>query len=229
MNKRFAIVLVFICFFMLGLNFLKKITVRVKTTSNSYSSYTVLIDAGHGARDGGCVGANGTLEKDLNLEYAKTLKQLLEARNVKVVMTRNSDEALYTENAKSKKLSEMKAREEIILNTKPDLVISIHMNSFALKSVKGAKVFFKQSSEPSEQVAKYIHRSINSYLNKDFPAPTSGDYYILNCSPYTAVLIECGYLSNLEEEELLKTKAYRESLMHSVFCGILVYLGINSY
>lgn len=229
MNKYLTANIIFVCILMLVFQIVGTQFDGLKATSSAYSSYTVVIDPGHGARDGGCVGQNGTVEKELNLDYAKTLKKLLESRGVKVVMTRESDKAIYDEDASSKKTSEMKAREKTIMDNSPDLVISIHMNSFALKSVKGVKVFYKQSSEPSKSVANYIHRSVNSYLGKNFSSPTVGDYYILNCSPYTSVLIECGYLSNLEEEELLKSKEYREKLMHSVFCGILIFLGINSY
>lgn len=229
MNKSLAKSIIFVCILMLSFQIVGLSFDGLRTTSKIYSSYTVVIDPGHGARDGGCVGKNGAVEKELNLDYAKTLKKLLEGRGVKVVMTRESDKALYDEDASSKKTSEMKAREKTIMDHSPDLVVSIHMNSFALKSLRGVKVFYKQSSEPSCAVANYIHRSVNSYLGKNFSSPAVGDYYILNCSPYTSVLIECGYLSNVEEEELLKSKEYREKLMHSVFCGILIFLGINSY
>lgn len=227
MKKLFAEILVVFVFMIICLS--SAGILKSRQASKIFSTYTVVIDAGHGARDGGCVGVNGSIEKDLNLEYAKTLKKLLTSRGVKVVMTRESDKALYSEDAKTKKISEMKAREKIIMDTKPDLVVSIHMNSFSLKSAKGAKVFYKQDSEPSKIVAQYIHKSINSYLDSKFPAPSAGDYYILNCSPYSSILVECGYLSNAEEEEMLQTKSYREKLMHSVFCGILIYLGLNYY
>lgn len=191
--------------------------------------FVVVVDAGHGARDGGCVGANGSVEKELNLEYAKTLKEMLETKNIKVVMTRENDKALYDESSSNKKLQEMKARREIIQKAQPDLVVSIHMNSFGLKSAKGAKAFYGTENEKGKTVADCVQKSMYYYAGAKDVLAKKGDYYILNCTKYPSILIECGYLSNMEEETLLMTKEYRQKLMHSVFCGILVYLGFNFY
>ena len=205
-----------------------KFVKEVSTDSPIYD-YTIVIDAGHGARDGGCVGVSGSVEKDLNLEYAKTLKSLLETKNIKVIMTRTNDDELYNENASNKKLSEMKARATLIKNSAPDLVVSIHMNSFPLKSVSGAKAFYRADSENSKIVADNIQKSMYYYCNIKSKISATGDYYILNCTDYTSVLIECGYLSNAEEEQKLLTKEYREKLMHSVYSGILLSFGLNYY
>ena len=191
--------------------------------------YTIVIDAGHGGRDGGCVGENGSIEKDLNLAYSKTLQKMLEDRGVSVIMTRTDDNGLYSNSANNKKLSDMKARAKIITNYKPNLVVSIHMNSFALKSAKGARVFHKIDSEPSKTVGDNIQKSLHYYCSAPATKSSAGDYYILNCTNYTSVLIECGYLSNAEEEYNLNQKEYREKLVHSIFSGILIYLGLDYY
>lgn len=202
----------------------------IKAVSGSPKyDYVVVIDAGHGARDGGCVGANGSVEKELNLEYAKTLKELLLTKNIQVVMTRENDDALYDENSSNKKLDEMRARKEIIRSAKPDLVVSIHMNSFGLKSAKGARAFYGTENELGQTVADCVQRSMHYFANARHVNSAKGDYYILNCTQYPSILIECGYISNADEEEMLNTKEYRQKLMHSVFCGILVYLGFNYY
>lgn len=203
----------------------------VKTSSGSMpqSEYTIVIDAGHGARDGGCVGVNGSVEKELNLKYAKSLANLLKKSNVNVIMTREDDKPLYDENAKNKKLSEMTARQHIIERAKPDLVISIHMNSFALKSAKGSHTFYKNNSEIGKKVGDNIQKSLHYYMGARNQSSNVGDYYILNCTEYTSVLVECGYLSNSEEEKLLCSDEYREKFVHSVFCGILISLGLNHY
>ena len=203
--------------------------VREVSIDSPIYDYTIVIDAGHGARDGGCVGVSGSVEKDLNLEYATTLKSFLETNKIKVIMTRTSDDELYDENASNKKLSEMKARAALIKNSSPDLVISIHMNSFPLKSVNGAKAFYRSNSEKSKIVADNIQKSMHYYCNVKSKSSAIGDYYILNCTDYTSVLVECGYLSNPEEEQKLLTKEYREKLMHSVYTGILLSFGLNHY
>lgn len=191
--------------------------------------YTIVIDAGHGARDGGCVGISGSVEKNLNLEYANTLKSFLENKNIKVLMTRTNDDKLYEEKASNKKLSEMKARATLIKNSAPDLVVSIHMNSFPLKSVNGAKAFYRADSEKSKLVADNIQKSMYYYCGLKSKNSSTGDYYILNCTDHTTVLVECGYLSNPEEEQKLLTKEYREKLMHSVYCGIMLSFGLSYY
>lgn len=202
----------------------------IKAVSGSPKySYVIVVDAGHGARDGGCVGINGSVEKELNLEYAKTLKELLQTKDIQVIMTRESDEALYNENSSNKKLDEMKARKERIRNAKPDLVVSIHMNSFGLKSVTGPKAFYGTENKNGKTIANAVQKSMHYYAGAKDVTAKAGDYYILNCTQYPSILIECGYISNAEEEAKLNTKEYRQKLMHSVFCGILVYLGFNYY
>lgn len=224
-NKK--IIIVVITIFML-LIITSNILHEVSNEAPSYD-YTIVIDAGHGARDGGCVGIYGSVEKDLNLEYAKTLKSLLETKNINVIMTRSNDDELYDKNSSNKKLSEMKARATTINNNTPDLVVSIHMNSFPLKSVSGAKAFYRQDSEKSKYVADNIQKSMFYYCGVKSQTSAIGDYYILNCTSYTSVLIECGYLSNPEEERKLLTNEYKEKLMHSVYVGILLSFGLNHY
>ena len=198
----------------------------VKTSTRPKSKYTIVIDAGHGGRDGGSIGANGSVEKELNLDYAKSLQKLLTKSGINVVMTRSTDNGLYNEKADNKKLSDMRSRRDIINNSTPDLVISIHMNSFPLDSCKGAKTFYQIGSNTSFEAAKSIQNSLNYYVPNASKTVSSGDYYILNCTKYTSVLIECGFLSSPEEEHLLTSDAYREEFTYSIYRGIMLYLGI---
>ena len=177
-------------------------------------------------RDGGSIGANGSIEKELNLAYAKSLKKLLEKSGVNVVMTRDSDGGLYSEDANNKKLSDMRKRRDIINNCQPDLVVSVHMNSFPLDSCKGAKTFYQIGSDVSCSAAKDIQNSLNYYIDNASKTVSAGDYYILNCTKYTSVLIECGFVSSPEEEQLLNNEDYKNKFMYAVYCGIAMYLGI---
>jgi len=188
--------------------------------------YTIVIDAGHGGRDGGSIGVHGSIEKELNLEYAKSLKKLLVKSGVNVVMTRTNDDGLYSDEASNKKLSDMRKRREIINNAQPDLVISIHMNSFPLDSCKGAKTFYQVDSKISKNAAQNIQNSLNYYIDNASKIVSAGDYYILNCTQYTSVLIECGFVSSPEEEQRLNNKEYREEFVYSIYRGIMMYLGI---
>jgi len=198
----------------------------ISASTRPKGEYTIVIDAGHGGRDGGSIGVNGSIEKELNLAYAKSLQKMLKKSGVNVVMTRENDDGLYSQDADNKKLSDMRKRREIINNARPDLVISIHMNSFPLDSCKGAKTFYQIGSDASFNAAKSIQNSLNYYVDNASKTVGAGDYYILNCTKYTSVLIECGFVSSPEEEQLLNNDTYREEFVYSVYRGIMLYLGI---
>ncbi len=221
-NKKYIFIAV-VCLLVAGTAI---IVPTIKASVRPKAEFTIVIDAGHGGRDGGSVGVNGSLEKDLNLAYAKSLQKLLAKSGVKVVMTRKGDGGLYSNEANNKKLSDMRKRRDIINDAMPDLVVSIHMNSFPLDSCKGAKTFYQIGSEVSYNVAKRIQGSLNYYIPNASKTVSAGDYYILNCTKYTSVLIECGFVSSPEEEELLNNDNYREEFVYSVYRGILLALGI---
>ena len=223
MLRKKYIFIALLCCVLLGV---VAIIPSMATSTKPRGEYTIVIDAGHGGRDGGSVGANGSIEKELNLAYAKTLQKLLKKAGVNVVMTRESDDGLYSDDASNKKLSDMRHRRDIINNAQPDLVVSVHMNSFPLDSCKGAKTFYQIGSDISFEAAKNIQNSLKYYIDNASSTVSAGDYYILNCTKYTSVLIECGFVSSPEEEQLLNNKDYQERFMYSVYCGILMYLGI---
>lgn len=197
---------------------------------SNYNGITIVIDAGHGGRDGGSVGVNGTIEKEINLKYALTLKEKLVDSGYRVELTRRTDDGLYSETALNKKMSDMRARFNIIQKTNPNLVISIHMNSFNSPTARGAITYYRNGDEASKRCADLVQASLNTYCEAPSALGKVGDYYILNCSYYTSILIECGFISNPEEEHLLNTDSYREKFIDAVYSGILLYFGnSNNY
>ncbi len=197
----------------------------IRASVRPKGEYTIVIDAGHGGRDGGSVGKNGSVEKELNLKYAKSLQKMLTKAGVNVIMTRTNDDGLYNEDESNKKLSDMRARRDIIRNAQPDLVVSVHMNSFPLPTCTGAKTFYQAGNNASQIVAKSIQDSLHYYIDNASSTVSAGDYYILNCTPYTSVLVECGFISTPSEEALLNDNTYCDKLMYSVYCGIMMCLG----
>lgn len=184
-------------------------------------TYTIVIDAGHGGIDGGAIGkTTGITESELNLVYAKMLKQICEEYGMKVVMTRSDMAGLYNETAKSKKKSEMEKRKEIIKKANPDFVVSIHMNSFGSESVRGAHVFYAEGSTAGEALAQSIADVLSKNISYAHKNAKIGDYYVLNCTSNPSVLVECGFLSNAEEEVLLQDEKYIHDFCYNVFCGI---------
>lgn len=184
---------------------------------------TIVVDAGHGGIDGGSVGFSGTTERVINLDYAKTLKKYLENYGFKVVMTRENLDGLYPSYSTNKKKDDMIERKKIIENANADLVISIHMNSFPLQSCRGAQVFYNPESEISKSLATSIQNVFVSSLPNARQNIDVGDYYMLNCSNVPSVIVECGFISNIEEEKLLLNEEYREKLCYSILCGVVKY------
>ncbi|MBO5394298.1 MAG: N-acetylmuramoyl-L-alanine amidase [Clostridia bacterium] len=186
--------------------------------------YTIVIDAGHGGRDGGAVGkTTGVSESELNLQFALTLKAVCEEFGIGVVMTRSDMKGLYDENASNKKRSEMEKRREIINSSNADLMISLHMNSFPLSSCEGAYVFYGKGCEEGERLAGSISSSLSKSFDSARKIATIGDYYVLNYSSIPSALVECGFLSNPEEERLLASEQYQKEFCYSLLAGILSY------
>lgn len=222
--KKNKILIVVLCVFIVAL--LLSTLFTVKFTSSPKFDYTIVIDAGHGGIDGGTVGdITGITERELNLVYAKKLAALCKEASFNVVMTRTNLNGLYDTFSENKKKDDMLKREEIIKKANPDLVISLHMNSFPLESSRGAQCFFKEGHKESIFLANKIQECLYEDLPHAREFSLKGDYYILNCSNYPSVIIECGYLSNSEEEKLLLQDDYQDKVVYSVFKGIYKFFG----
>ena len=219
--KKKHILTFVLCLMLVAVFFIVPNTTNI---SSPKTKYVVVIDAGHGGIDGGCEGATTKIsEASLNLDYAKCLKEKLEAFGFKVVMTRSSESGLYNPLASNKKKDDMKKRRSIIENANADFVISIHMNSYS-SSAHGAQVFYGKDDAPSKFLAENIQKHFINNLEYARKEIKIGDYYMLNEISSPSVLIECGYLSNPKEEALLITEEYKNELCYSILLGILEYL-----
>lgn len=181
---------------------------------------TIVLDAGHGGFDGGVVGkTTGVKESDINLAITKATKTYLKKAGYNVVLTRSNSEGLYSVTDKNKKLADFKKRKEIIEQSKPALVVSIHQNFYPIESVSGPQVFYWEKSEVSKEYARIIQNTINAGTGGKRVA-MKGDYYILQCTEYPSVLIECGFLSNPTEEKLLVSAEYQQKMAYLIYSGI---------
>ena len=189
--------------------------------------YTIVVDAGHGGRDNGCSGESGIKESDVNLAIAKILKDYLESLDINVVMTRMDGNGLYEANAENYKQSDMAERLSIINNASPDLVISIHQNSFNDSSQRGAQAFFQEFDDVSKVFADGVQSQlIAAQLPYARSESNDGDYYILKESKFPSVLIECGYLYNREEEVMLGDSEYQNKIAYAIMCGVVKYFDL---
>ena len=195
---------------------------------------TVIIDAGHGGEDCGAIGKNGVLEKDLNLSIALELQKMLEAAGIPTRLTRDCDTLLYDKNSDyhgKKKILDMQARRQIINQYSNAVFISIHMNSFPQEKYSGLQVYYSPNTQNSEQLAQYIQDTVRSNLqhNNDRKIKSSEDnIYLLNDTPHPSVLIECGFLSNREECELLCEASYQKRLSMCIYAAIVNYLSFHA-
>ncbi|EFR87650.1 N-acetylmuramoyl-L-alanine amidase [Listeria marthii] len=183
---------------------------RSKTTK--LSEATIVIDPGHGGNDPGAKGANGTIEKEMTLKTAKQLKEKLESRGAKVILTRNSD-----------KYISLKARTNVAAKNNADVFISIHFDSLedTSKAVSGQTTYYYDNSDKS------LAESINTTLGNDLPTSNRGsrvgDYYVVRENSQPAVLLELGYLSSAKDERNINSASYRSQIADSVTDGLSNY------
>ncbi len=185
---------------------------------------TVVLDAGHGGIDVGAVGANGTLESDLNLQYCKTLQSMMQDYGINVVMTREDENGLYSEYKSGFKMEDMRKRRAIIQEVNPDLVISIHMNKYAVSSSRGAQVFYDDEIESGKELAETLQKVFINNLPSARAECKSADLYMLKCTTAPSILVECGFLSNPEEEELLTQESYMRELCYCILASVLAVI-----
>lgn len=186
----------------------------------------ICVDAGHGGGDPGKVGVSGVQEKDVNLRIALKLKTALEKEGYRVVMTREDDTDLADDGAGSRKVSDMRNRCERIREAGPALTISIHQNSYGDSSVKGAQVFYYGSSTEGKALAEALQESLIRVLDPDNhrAAKANESYYMLKKTSVPTVIVECGFLSNPEEEADLQNSDYQEKVVKAVCDGVKEYL-----
>lgn len=186
----------------------------------------VVIDAGHGGKDPGKVGVNGALEKEINLQIALRLKSLLEQNDVAVVLTREEDKDLASEQAASRKNEDLRARAALIAAAEPVVMVSIHQNSYPEEEVDGAQVFYYAGSDSGKMLGSIIQNSLKSEIDdgNHRVAKANKEYYLLKKATCPAVIIECGFLSNPSEAALLATEEYQEKLAFAIHLGIMEYI-----
>lgn len=188
----------------------------------------IVIDAGHGFPDGGAIGMNGSIESTLNIKVSKLVKKKLIKKGYSVIMTREDENAIADEGRTmaKRKLSDMTKRLELINTSGADMLISIHMNKFSDSRYKGAQVLYSSNFVESEMLAKHIQTELctipeNESKRTFLKAPNT--IYLMRNTVIPAVIVECGFLSNFEEEQLLNTSQYREKLATAIVLGVENY------
>jgi N-acetylmuramoyl-L-alanine amidase len=193
-----------------------------------------VIDAGHGGEDGGTVGVDGTLEKDINLTLARELFDALTSRGIRCVMTRTEDMLLYDRNADyegRKKALDAKARLEIAAKQERAIFVSIHQNSYPVAKYSGFQVYYSKNSPESAEIAKKLELAVREELQPDnnrASKEAGTNIYLLNKLTCPAVLLECAFLSNPEECAQLQDTEYRARLVDVLSDALESYICENS-
>lgn len=190
--------------------------------------FTVYIDAGHGGVDPGKVGINGKLEKDINLQISEKIGSFLKQADVEVVYTRQTDAGLYDESDSNKKREDMKNRVKKMEEAKPDLIVSIHQNSYPEEDVHGAQTFYYDNSSEGKRAAEILQEQLIKTIDPDNhrTAKANDSYYLLKKTSYPIVIAECGFLSNREEAQKLTEPYYQEKVAWAVYMGVMRYLNL---
>ena len=193
-------------------------------SANKNKRFCVVIDAGHGGIDGGVTGRNSNVsESEINLDIAFKLQKLFENAAIETVLTRKTSGGLYGLASKGYKRRDMKKRAEIIKSSGADLFISIHQNFYSDSSRRGAQVFYY--AEKDKKFAFCIQNKLNSMKEASRECEILfGDYFVLKQADFPACIVECGFLSNAQDEKLLLDESYREKLASAIFGGALEYL-----
>lgn len=177
--------------------------------------HTIIIDAGHGGVDGGATSCTGMLESAFNLEIAIRLNDLLHLFGIHTKMVRTTDISVYTqgETIAAKKISDLKNRVKMVNDTENALLLSIHQNTFSDSRYSGAQVFYSQKGEGqllAENLQSAFIQTLNPGSNRR--CKRADGIYLMENIEKTGVLIECGFLSNPEEEAMLRDKTYQQKL-----------------
>lgn len=233
LNRKIIIAIITAFFIILSvllyLTFMANSSARV-VSSKPKEQNTVIIDAGHGGEDGGAIGIDGTVEKDINLDIALKLRDILKFYGFDIIMTRTEDVMTCDDGLDSlrkRKISDIHNRFDLMQKYPDAVFISVHQNKFDDSSQHGTQVFYSGNNEKSKALAQSIQASVVSVLQPDnsrVVKKSGSGIYLLYHAKIPAVLVECGFISNSAEVKKLKDENYRMKLAILIADGLLKYL-----
>jgi N-acetylmuramoyl-L-alanine amidase len=200
----------------------------VQTVSLPVSGKTIVVDAGHGVPDEGAQSSDGTTEAETNLKIALKLQNLLEQSGCTVILTRSDENAIYdidSKTLKQKKVSDIHNRVKIGNESQADIFVSIHLNKIPQAQYDGWQTFYNKDSEDGQKLATAIQSSLNEAIQKENNrvAKTIENIYIINHVEIPTTIVECGFLSNPDEEKKLLDDEYQNRLAWGIYNGIIEY------
>ena len=199
-----------------------------QTSSTPVSGKVIVLDAGHGVPDEGAQSSRGTTEAETNLKIALKLQNLLEQSGCSVILTRSDENAIYDldkNTLREKKISDIRNRVKIGNSSSADIFVSIHLNKIPQQQYWGWQCFYNSKNEKSINLAKKIQSNLNDAIQKENKrvAMKLDTVYIMKHVEIPISIVECGFLSNPEEEQQLLNDEYQDKLAWGIFNGIIEY------
>lgn len=229
-KRRIVTIVGIICLILLVISVNSKVSRQksVPTVTLPVSNKVIVLDAGHGKPDEGAESSNGTTEAETNLKIALKVQSLLEQSGATVILTRSDENSIYdldSKTLKQKKISDLKNRVKIGNESSADAFVSIHLNKIPEQKYSGWQTFYKSSDEKSIKLAKSIQTSLNKSIQKENDrVPMKLDtVYIIKKVEIPISIVECGFLSNPEEEKDLLNDEYQDRLAWGIYSGIMDY------
>lgn len=201
----------------------------IDVNANAHINPTVIIDAGHGGFDGGASANDGTIEKDINLSISKKLCKLLRLSGYNVIMTRDTDtgtEDDETQSIHKRKKSDLFNRLQIMKDNPDAVFVSIHLNKFTTSAASGAQVFYTKNYNEAYTLAQSVQQSITSLIqpeNTRVVKQGTDSTYLLKNAETPAIIVECGFLSNKQDLEKLKSDDYQSQMAFAICAGIMEF------
>ncbi len=227
-KKRITIIMLSIFVSVFIFIFTTEIKTTVPTVSLPISGKTIVIDAGHGKPDEGAESSTGTTEAAINLKIALKLQNLLEQSGTTVILTRSDENAIYnidSKTLKQKKISDIHNRVKIGNESSADIFVSIHLNKIPESQYDGWQTFYREGSSEGQKLAVAIQNNLNNTIQKENNrvAKTIDNIYIIKHVEIPITIVECGFLSNPEEEKQLLEDKYQDKLAWGIYNGIIEY------
>ena len=227
-KKTIRIFILSIFVFALGIAFISDQKEIVPTVSLPVSGKTIVVDAGHGKPDEGAESSRGTTEAETNLKIALKLQNLLEQSGCSVVLTRSDENAIYDIDSKTlrqKKISDIHNRVKIGNESSADIFVSIHLNKIPQQQYDGWQTFYNANSVDGQKLAVSIQNNLNDAIQKENNrvAKSIDNIYIVKHVQIPTTIVECGFLSNPDEEKLLLEDEYQNRLAWGIYNGIIDY------
>ena len=227
-KRKIRITILIVFFLVFGVTFLNDKKEGVPTVSLPVSGKTVVIDAGHGKPDEGAQSSRGTTEAETNLKIALKLQNLLEQSGSSVILTRSDENAIYDLDAKTlkqKKISDIHNRVKIGNESSADIFVSIHLNKIPQQQYDGWQTFYNAQNQDGQKLAVAIQNNLNKAIQKENTrvAKSIDNIYIVKHVEIPTTIVECGFLSNPDEEKKLLEDEYQNRLAWGIYNGIIDY------